>query len=201
MKPEVAVFDLGKVLLDFDYRITAGLLADDCRVSADELLAMIDQTKLLLDYEEGKMTTDEFYAQVCERAGYTSTFEKFRDAFADIFSEIPPMIDLHARLKTAKIPCFIFSNTNEIAIHRIRRNFPFFGNFDGYVFSYEHKSMKPDSALYEAVEKISGRSGEAILYIDDKKENIVGGKTRGWQTVHHTAAETSIPRFEEAFLC
>jgi 2-haloacid dehalogenase len=196
MKPEVAVFDLGKVLLDFDYMITARQLADDCDVSAEGLLRLIDQTRLLLDYEEGKTTTDEFYSEVCRQTGYRSSFEKFRDAFAGIFAESPAMVSLHARLKSVGIPCFIFSNTNEIAIHHVRRKFPFFAKFDGYVFSYEHKSMKPDARLYECVEEATGRSGAAIIYIDDRAENIAAAKPRGWQTVHHTAPELSIAAFE-----
>lgn len=200
MKPEAAVFDLGKVLLDFDYSITARQLAELCEVTAEELLATIDQTRLLLDYEGGKISTDEFYHTVCEKTGYRGSFEKFSDAFADIFSEIPEMVGLQSQLKELGVPCFIFSNTNEIAIRHIKRNFPFFGTFDGYVYSYAEKSMKPEEIIYRAVERETGRSGPQLIYIDDRQENIEKGRALGWQTVHHVSPAESIAAFRAAGL-
>lgn len=200
MKPEAVVFDLGKVLLDFDYAITARQLAELCDVTAEDLKATIDQTRLLLDYEGGKISTDEFYKMVCEQTGYRGAFEKFSDAFADIFSEIPPMVALQARLKEEGVPCFIFSNTNEIAINHIKRNFPFFATFDGYVYSYVEKAMKPEESIYRAVERETKRSGQQLIYIDDRPENIEKGKAMGWQTVHHVSPEASIAAFAAAGL-
>ena len=55
------------------------------------------------------------------------------------------MIQLHAALRQQGIPTYIFSNTNELAVSHIRRTFPFFANFDGYILSYEHGAMKPDA--------------------------------------------------------
>lgn len=200
MKPEAVIFDLGKVLLDFDYGITARHLAEHCNVSAQGIVDTIDQTHLLLDYEEGKISTDEFYAKVCEQTGYRGEFETFRDAFADIFSEIPEMVNLQRRLKEAGVPCYIFSNTNEVAIHHVKRNFPFFGGFDGYVYSYLEKSMKPDAPIYGAVERETGKSGAALIYLDDKAENIAAGAARGWQTIHHVNPQTSVAGIEGAGL-
>jgi HAD superfamily hydrolase (TIGR01509 family) len=81
------------------------------------------------------------------------------------------------------------SNTNELAIEHIRRRFPFFKNFDGYVLSYEHNAMKPGPRLYEVVEQTSGRHGPDLLYVDDRLENIEAGRVRGWQTILHKTAE------------
>jgi len=63
------------------------------------------------------------------------------------------MIELHAGLWKQKIPTYIFSNTNEIAVGHIRRSFPFFTAFDGYILSYEVGAMKPGPKIYEALEK------------------------------------------------
>ena len=78
----------------------------------------------------------------------------FARVFADIFSEIKPMIAMQAALRAHGVPTYIFSNTNGIAVTHIRRNFPFFANFDGYIYSYEHGAMKPDARIYEVVERV-----------------------------------------------
>ncbi len=74
------------------------------------------------------------------------------------------MIELHAELRQRGFKTYIFSNTNDLAIEHIRRNFPFFQNFDGYIFSYEVKSMKPGPAIYEALERMArpARRGDCL---------------------------------------
>ena len=84
---------------------------------------------------------------------------------------------------------YIFSNTNELAVSYIRRAFPFFANFNGYILSYEHGAMKPDAKLYEVVEQQSGHSQSEILYLDDRPENIAAGAARGWRVILQESPE------------
>ena len=96
-----------------------------------------------------------------------------------------------AALRQRGLPAFIFSNTNELAAEHIRRTFPFYGNFDGYILSYQHGAMKPDAPLYEVVEHASACRGAEILYLDDRPENIAAGAARGWQVILHESPEKS----------
>ncbi len=180
--PSVVVFDLGKVLIDFDYGIAAQKIANACGLDPAEVKKMLDHSPLLYRFETGLMSNEEFYKQVSANTGYKGCHEEFCGYFADIFWEIKPMIAWQAKLRASGIPTFIFSNTNGIAVPHIRARFPFFANFDGYVLSYEHGSMKPDPKIYEVVEKMTGHKGADIFYLDDRAENIETGVTRGWQT-------------------
>lgn len=195
--PEAVVFDLGKVLVDFDYSIaTRRIAARSTRPPAD-LQHFIDHSPLLFRYETGLMTREQFYSEIRELTGFLGEQDEFGQFFADIFSPMDDMIGLHAALRAEKIPTFIFSNTNDLAIAHIRRNFPFFANFDGYVLSYEHGSMKPDGKLYEVVERLTGRKGAQILYLDDRLENAEAGVARGWQVIHHQSFAVSQARIRE----
>ena len=49
--------------------------------------------------------------------------------------------------------------------------------------------MKPDAPIYEAMEKMCGRSGEDLIYIDDRPENIAAGAARGWRAILHESSE------------
>ncbi len=189
--PKAVIFDLGKVLLDFDYGLAANALAANCEVSADGLRALLDQSPLLHRYESGSITTAEFFSEFVARSSYTGTLSAFWAAFGDIFTEIAPMIALHRQLVSGGMPTFIFSNTNEIAVGHVRAKFPFFAGFSGYVFSHEVGCMKPGPKIYEAVEAVTGLRGPDLLYIDDRAENIEAGDRRGWQTIlHHDPAAT-----------
>ncbi len=190
-RPAIVVFDLGKVLVDYDYSIAARRIAAQSRKSLDEVRVLIEQSRFIIDYESGRLTRGEFFEQVQAATGFGGTLDEFGAFFADIFTEIPPMIELHAGLRRRGVPTWIFSNTNDLAIEHVRRNFPFYRNFDGYILSYEVGAMKPAPEIYAALEKLTGRRGADILYLDDRPENVAGGAARGWQTVlHQTPGET-----------
>ena len=192
--PQAVVFDLGKVLLDFDYGRTARAMAAQCALNEQEIAAALLQTTLLHRYETGLMTTAEFFLELKQVTRFRHGFAAFAGLFADIFDPIPEMIALNERLRSHGIPTYIFSNTNELAIQHIRSAYPFFANFSGYIYSYEHRSMKPDPVIYQAVESLTGRAGPELLYIDDRPENIAHGAERRWQTIHHTGHRETIAR-------
>jgi glucose-1-phosphatase len=198
MKP-VVVFDLGKVLVDFDYQIAVSRIAARSPLSPDGIKTFLGESSAIIDYECGRLTREEFYQQARKVTGFRGTLEEFGQFFADIFTEIPPMIELHSQLRQFGIPAYIFSNTNDLAIEHIRRNFPFFRNFDGYVYSYEVGAMKPDGKIYEVLEKLAGRRGAEIIYLDDRPENAAGGAARGWRAIVHETPEKT-RRTVERFL-
>jgi putative hydrolase of the HAD superfamily len=185
VNPSVVVFDLGKTLVDFDYSIAANRIVPHCKLPTDPAKFFSEHAPLLASYELGLLTTEQFFTQMCSASGFGGTQAEFANSFADIFTPIQPMIDLHAELRRKKIATYIFSNTNDLAVVHIRKNFPFFSDFDGYILSYEHGSMKPSTELYEIVERSSGCRGSEIVYIDDRSENVDAGSARGWNTILH----------------
>ena len=110
------------------------------------------------------------------------------------------MIALHSELRRKGVPVYIFSNTNDLAIEHIRRNFPFFSQFDGHILSYEVGAMKPAAKIYEALEAMAGKRGAEILYLDDRQENVDAGAARGWQVILQTAPAKSRAIVEAAGL-
>lgn len=189
--PSVVVFDLGKVLVDFDYSLAGRKIASRSAKSPAEVQHLLDHSPLLYRYETGLMTRQEFFEEVRQATDFQGNIEEFSEFFADIFWEIPVMIEMNATLRRRGVPTYIFSNTNDLAILHIRRNFPFFANFDGYILSYEIGAMKPDAKIYEALERMAGKRGAEILYLDDRQENVDAGAARGWQVILQTSPEKS----------
>ena len=183
MKPHAVIFDLGKVLVDFDWSIAARRMAARSAVSAADLLKVFDYSPLVVQFELGTVSNEQFFAEASRTVGFKGDFAEFAGIYADIFTEIKAMTAMHAALRQHGVPTFIFSNTNDLAILHVRDRFPFFANFDGYVLSYEHKAMKPYAPLYEVVERMTGWRGAELLYIDDRLENVEAGAARGWQVI------------------
>ena len=158
----IVVFDLGKVLVDFDYSIAAKKVAARSTKHIENLHAVLGGSQVLLQLESGLITREQFFNEVQKMTGFSGTADEFLSYFADIFFPMPPMIELHANLRKKQIPTYIFSNTNDIAVEHIRRSFPFFSQFDGYILSYEIRAMKPNAKIYEAMETMSGRCGAGL---------------------------------------
>jgi epoxide hydrolase-like predicted phosphatase len=193
----VVVFDLGKVLVDFDYSIAARKVAARSTKSLRDLAAFLSASPLLIQYESGAVNRWEFFDQIRDAVGFQGGMEEFGGYFADIFTEIPPMIALHTELRRRGFKTYIFSNTNDLAIEHVGRNFPFFKNFDGYVYSCEVGAMKPDAKIYAAMEKLCGRSGADIIYLDDRLENVQAGAARGWRAILHETPEKTRAALEK----
>jgi FMN phosphatase YigB (HAD superfamily) len=191
--PKAVVFDLGKVLLNFDYGRAAEALAPLTRIDAASIRQLIDQSPLLHQFETGLISFDQLLGIFTQETGYRGDVKTFHTAFGDIFSEIPPMVELHRQLHARGIPTHVLSNTNEIAVEWVRKGFPFFAHFNSYIYSHEVRAMKPAPAIYAALESSAGFTGPDLLYIDDRPENIDAAIERGWQSLLHHDPAVTIP--------
>jgi len=75
--PSVAVFDLGKVLVDFDYGIAARRIAARGRITMAEIGQFIATSPLFLHYETGSVTTQQFYDEIRRVSGFRGSLEEF----------------------------------------------------------------------------------------------------------------------------
>ena len=82
----VVVFDLGKVLVDFDYHVAIPRIAAHSPLSPAEIKSFFFQSSLLVDYESGRLTRLEFFEQARKATCFRGTFEEFGEFFADIFN-------------------------------------------------------------------------------------------------------------------
>jgi len=87
--PQVVVFDLGKVLVDFDYGIVARKIAAQGTMSVLEVQKFIDHSPLLFRFETGLMTQEEFFGEVSAATGFRGDIGEFGQLFGDILSPCP----------------------------------------------------------------------------------------------------------------
>lgn len=194
--PKAVVFDLGKVLLDFDYDIAARRILDRSSSTIEKVQASLAQSELLVRYEKGEVTSEQFFQQIRKATGFNGAYQEFSEFFCDIFFPMDSMISLLKAVKKRGLPTFVFSNTNELAIRHISARFEFYRKFDGYILSYEHGCMKPDPRLYEEVERRSGCRGAELAYIDDRPENIETARERQWHAILHQDDAKTRAEFE-----
>ncbi|MBI3877210.1 MAG: hypothetical protein HY300_14850, partial [Verrucomicrobia bacterium] len=144
---EAVVFDLGNVLLPFDWDIAADRFCARCGCDRRKLDDYIVTTPFINQLALGKMTKEKFFQTFVADFGFPGRFDEFALLWSDVFTEDKAMIALAARLK-GRYRRFILSNTNAIHIEFILSRYPFMKDLEGHIFSHEVGLEKPDPEIY-----------------------------------------------------
>ena len=193
---KVAAFDIGKVLLNFDYGIFVRRMAPRTQMDVPALDAFLNQSPLLAQYESGQLTSPEFFAVVQKETGFDGTELEFAAHFEDIFIPIDEVIAMHAKLAASGLSTYTLSNTNEMAVRHISRAYDFWPRFTGHILSHEVGALKPNPKIYEIFEQTTGCQGNEILYLDDLPENTAAAAARGWHAIEHRNGIETTEAFE-----
>lgn len=172
------LFDLGKVLVDFDHRISAGKISGLTNKDADWLYNFFFESKLTMAFDEGRVSAREFYRQIKQATGLAIGYEEFVSIWVSIFSEKKDVCEFAVGLKK-DYRVILISNVNVLQFEHIARKFPVISHMDEVILSYKVGAMKPDSKIYEAAIAASRTTPERIIYTDDRPELVEGGKAAG----------------------
>lgn len=103
----------------------------------------------------------------------------------DLLAMLQPVIfrsvALLRALRRKGIPVFALSNWGDEHFDIAARHFAFFNEFDRAFISGRLGLIKPDPAIYEAVERATGLDPSVLLFVDDKAENVAAAVARGWR--------------------
>ncbi|HEX5790584.1 MAG TPA: HAD family phosphatase [Luteolibacter sp.] len=176
------LFDIGRVLLDFDFETSlARLLPADVEDPRARLSLLLERKDEL---EAGRIPADEFIDWALDTLGSKATPDQFRHAWRDIFTPNEPMWKVVGALAAAGHKLVLFSNINSIHVPWIYEAYPCFSAFHGAVMSFEVGAIKPEPAIYRHAIEMHGLDPAQTLYIDDLAENVAAGRAAGlrcWQ--------------------
>ncbi len=171
------LFDIGNVILRFDFGQAAERIAPRCSVPAGEILPSTEDMKQAL--EAGEMSSDDFVLEATKRIGFSGTGNEFISAFVDIFTENEPMSATIRALSESGYGLYLLSNTNGLHAGFFMEKYPVFEAFHGAIFSHEAKSMKPEPEIYQAAIEEYGLQADATVYVDDLPANVEAGVRQG----------------------
>jgi glucose-1-phosphatase len=184
MKISAICFDLGKVLLHFDWQLMLDRVAEKSPLPPGEISRLLKEDRQVPAYEVGGITSAKFFSHLKKLLRYKGSARELRAAFSDIFTPLPDHIAL-AALLAPHYPLAIISNTNEAHIVHAEATYSFFSLFQARIYSHQVKAMKPDRAIYQAaLAALGGIDPLEALFIDDIEANILGAVQLGWQTIH-----------------
>ncbi len=176
----LVIFDIGNVLLKFDHRITCRKLSAYSRYSPGQVYDVVFGGELIINYEQGKISSVNFFNIISKKLELNISFEQFYPIWCEIFSYMEGMEEIVRSLE-GKVKLFILSNTDELHFGYIRNKYSIFEYFSSFILSYEIGARKPDKSIYRKALKLAQLTAEEALFIDDIYENVtpflnMGGK-------------------------
>lgn len=186
---QAVIYDFGNVLSSF--RVTAFFehLARRSTCTVDRLLGLMPEiSHLAIEYESGRMTSQQFFRDFSALAGIAVTEEEFITSYTSIFTPIDGTLRTIRRLKD-RYRLGLLSNTNEWHFVHSIRTIEVFPLFDAVTLSYEVGAMKPAAVIYEDMLKKIRVPADACVYFDDIQENVDAGSRAGMQARLFTTAE------------
>jgi glucose-1-phosphatase len=184
---KVIVFDLGNVLIPFDYnRIIESMNLISAELGNRFAEKYYKNYHVHRQYEKWKLSDDEFLKIMVEWTENKITTEDIKKIYSDLFIENVATTALLPILKK-NYQLVLLSNTNHIHQKYGWEKYEFLKYFDKLILSHEIGAIKPEEKIYRAVEKFTNESPESHIFIDDIQEYVEGAKKCGWSGVQFTS--------------
>ena len=182
------LFDLGGVIIDINRdRCVAAYTRAGMR-DAEDMLGVYKQSGIFLLLEEGKVTPEEFRAEMRKHFDCPVSDDTIDNCFFQFLLGIP-VERLRALERLAKqYHIYLLSNTNTIMFNSVIREF---FRADGHdleyyaedmVLSYEAHCCKPDQRIFQMCIDQFGIRPEETLFFDDGQANCDAAQLLGFRT-------------------
>lgn len=181
MTPKAVIFDIGNVLIEWQpERYFDGWMGAERRSA---MFADVDLHAMNDRVDSGENFTKVISETAAAYPEWQVEIWHWHDNWLDLAA---PVIDHSVRLMTALqqngVPVFSLTNFGIETYALAETKYHFLRQFDRDFISGHMGVIKPDTKIYEMLEQGSGLSGGALLFADDRAENIAAAAARGWQT-------------------
>ena len=187
---DALLFDLGRVVLDIDFKRAMATWARHAGCDAADMVARFSADEMARQYEAGKIGDAAYFAHLRKMLGVDITDAQLLEGWNAIFiGEIPGIAPLLKRA-AKRLPLYALSNTNPPHIAHFSTAYAeVLGHFRQLYLSSTIGLLKPDAAAYDHVVKAIGAPAPRIVFFDDLADNIRGARAYGLSAVHVKSSE------------
>jgi glucose-1-phosphatase len=181
-------FDLGNVLVHFDFRRGYAALEGLCPYGQDEIPLRLAPTGLFEQFESGQLEPGEFFERMRTVLALRVDYPGFCRIWNSIFTHALVPEALLAGL-AARYRLVLLSNTNAIHFEFLQASYPdLLQHFHHLVLSYQVRAVKPRRAIYEAALARAGCPAGECFYTDDVPEYVAAARELGIDAVRFESA-------------
>ncbi|MEN8192142.1 MAG: HAD family phosphatase [Bacteroidota bacterium] len=185
----VIVFDLGNVLIPFDYnRIISKMNKIDAGLGDRFAKLYYDNYDVHRKYEKWELSDVEFLEIMMTWTEHKISEEDFKFIYSELFVEnkettsLLPILKKHYKL-------VLLSNTNYIHQKYGWEKYDFLKHFDKLILSHEVGAIKPEEKIYRAVEHFTNEPSAQHIFIDDISDYVEGAKKLSWSGIQFKSHE------------
>jgi putative hydrolase of the HAD superfamily len=183
------IFDLGGVVLNINYKLTAEAFKELGIKNFDAVYSQAKQNNVFDSFETGALSATKFRSYLKQFIPNTSDAE-LDLAWNKMLLDLPiARVELLKSLKD-NYRIFLLSNTNEIHVQQFSTYVNevygeglFENLFENHYYSNEIELRKPTKEAFEYVVNQNSLKAKETLFIDDSIQHIEGAKQIGLNTI------------------
>jgi HAD superfamily hydrolase (TIGR01509 family) len=177
------IFDIGRVIVRVDYDRALRVLSSGTGRSGKEVWQLISSDPRMLDFQEGRLTPQEWHQHLNQLLNMSLSYEEFYNSWTSALDPQPIIPDEVFAELAGRYHMALLSNTDPIHVAYMEKTFPFMSFFPSRIYSCSVGKSKPDPAIYRlALDAVQTAPAET-LYVDDVAEYIEAGRRLGMQTI------------------
>jgi FMN phosphatase YigB (HAD superfamily) len=180
---KTVIFDLGKVIIPFDFKRGYQRLEKLCKYPAAEIPLRIGSTDLVKRFETGLLEPKDFVTQFSSVLDLNIGYDQFCEIWSSVFLPDPLIPESLLEGISRRYRLLLLSNTNAIHFQMIEQTYPLMRHFHDRILSYRVRAMKPSPAIYREAIAHAGCRPDECFYTDDILDYVEGGKREGMDAV------------------
>jgi putative hydrolase of the HAD superfamily len=185
-KPDSVIFDVGNVLVDYDwkqYLDSFGYDEEKKKILADAMFL----SPVWEEADKGILTPDELTEKFVKNAPeYEQELRLLYQNPGKTITAFDYAKDWIKSLKKRGLKVYILSNYSQRDYEQTQDQLDFLPFVDGALFSFQCHMIKPDREIYDELIKKYHINPTHAVFIDDRQENVDGAEKAGLQTLRFT---------------
>lgn len=184
------VFDVGKVLVDFDWQ---GFM--DTLVFSPEVYEKVANATVLSElwneFDRSRMSDEEILEGFLDKApDCEMEIMRFWNNMGNCIKQYDYATPWIQSLQKKGYRVYLLSNYSRRMYFQSIEELSFVEEVDGAIFSYEVQAIKPEPEIYEALLKKYDLNPTECVFLDDNRNNIIAANQLGMATIHfHTKSQ------------
>lgn len=189
------IFDLGRVLIDYNHTATLAAVAALSAVDAVQIRALYNEIAVAAG--TGAMEAEELHQFFIERAQVSADAALFQRAFCSSLARIESALAYAVALQQRPgLTVGVISNTNAAHVAWLDEHVPELDELDLVMMSNEVGIEKPNAAIFELALELLNVPAQQAIFVDDVGENVQAAQRLGMAGLVHRDWAVTRPAIE-----
>ncbi|MBQ7371955.1 MAG: HAD-IA family hydrolase [Blautia sp.] len=196
---ENIIFDVGKVLLDYDWDGYMQQFGFE-KEKEERITEAIFRDHLWDERDRGLYDEETYVKQMVQNA--PDLEKEIREVMLhsnDALGKMDYAETWVKYLKNQGYHLYVLSNFSAFALEEWRPKLTFLKYMDGIVFSCEVKELKPEDGIYQKLLQMYQLDPAKSVFLDDRKDNCEAANRNGIATIQFENFKQAVKELEERF--